>query len=101
MSSAFYRAYAYVRPEKLAPGWNRDRVQAAIEAEGVPCFSGSCSEIYLEKAFAETVLPPQRHAVARELGETSLAFLIHPTAHEADINDVTCAVRKVLAHATK
>ena len=92
---AFYRFYVYVRPEQLAPGWDRDRVQAAIEAEGIPCFAGSCSEIYLEKAFAEFA-PKERFAVARELGETSLALLVHHTLGDAEMRDTIAAVEKVL-----
>jgi dTDP-4-amino-4,6-dideoxygalactose transaminase len=98
--AAFYRVYAYVRPELLAAGWNRDRVQAAIEAEGIPCFSGSCSEIYLEKAFAG-IAPRQRFAIARELGETSLAFLVHHTLGESEMSDTLAAVEKVFQRASK
>ena len=51
---AHYKCYAYVRPEQLAAGWNRDRIVAAINALGVPCYQGSCSEVYMEKAFDGT-----------------------------------------------
>jgi len=81
-----------VQPEALKEGWNRDRIMAEINARGVPCFSGSCSEVYLEKAFDNTGFrPAQRLPVAKELGETSLMFLVHPTLTEAEI-DKTCAV---------
>jgi dTDP-4-amino-4,6-dideoxygalactose transaminase len=99
-SAAFYRFYAYLRPEKLAAGWDRDRLQAAIEAEGVPCFAGSCSEIYLEKAF-ELVRPRERNRIARELGDTSLAFLTHHTLADSDIADVISAVQKVFHSAVR
>lgn len=89
---AWYRAYAFVRPEALAEGWSRDRVMAEINALGVPCYSGSCSEVYLEKAFDGTPWrPAERLPVARELGETSLMFLVHPTLTQAEI-DKTCRV---------
>jgi len=56
---------------------------AAINALGVPCFSGSCSEVYLEKAFDNTAFrPAARLPHAKELGETSLMFLVHPTLRE-------------------
>lgn len=100
LEPAFYRAYAYVRPERLVAGWNRDRVQAAIGAEGVPCFAGSCSEIYLEKAFAESA-PKKRFPTAREMGATSLAFLVHHTLGEAELRDTIAAVEKVLHWASK
>jgi dTDP-4-amino-4,6-dideoxygalactose transaminase len=98
---SYYKYYVYVRPELLRDGWDRDRVMAAINAEGVPCSSGSCSEIYLEKAFPEELRPPRRLPVARELGENSLMFLLHPTLTEADMEDTAAAVKKVLAHATR
>ena len=75
----------------------RDRIMNAMVAEGVPCFSGSCSEVYLEKAFTDLGLGPQeRLPVARALGESSLMFLVHPTLTAAEI-DKTCEVlRKVM-----
>lgn len=92
---AFYRLYVFVRPDELKDGWSRDRIMSAIEAEGVPCYAGSCSEVYLEKAFAGGC-PRTRLPVARELGETSLAFLVHPTLLEEDIQDTCAAVEKVM-----
>src|SRR5262249_37989971 len=98
---AYYKFYCYVRPERLKPEWSRDRVMAAIVAEGIPCFSGTCSEIYLEKAFPEVMRPAQRLKTARELGETSLMFLVHPTLSDDDMADTCRAVEKVLAVATR
>ncbi|MDB5101685.1 MAG: Glutamine--scyllo-inositol transaminase [Cyanobacteria bacterium RYN_339] len=97
---AYYKFYAFVRPERLRVGWDRDRILQAIVAEGVPCFSGSCSEIYLEQAFPAELRPPERLPVAKELGETSLLFLVHPTMTTADITDTCQAVERVLALAT-
>ncbi|MDI6901933.1 MAG: DegT/DnrJ/EryC1/StrS aminotransferase family protein [Anaerosomatales bacterium] len=99
---AYYRFYAFVRPEALAEGWTRDRVAEAVMAEGVPCMSGSCSEIYLEKAFTDAgFAPAKRLPVARELGERSLAFLVHHTAGPAEMADVTAAVSKVMKAASR
>ncbi len=98
---AYYKYYVFVRPERLKSGWNRDRVMESINAEGIPCFSGSCSEIYREKAFVgQGWGPPERLPVARELGETSLMFLVHPTLSEEDMHDTVRAVEKVLWVAT-
>jgi dTDP-4-amino-4,6-dideoxygalactose transaminase len=96
---SYYKYYVFLRPEKLRVGWDRDRIQGAIIAEGVPCFSGSCSEIYLEKAF-DGIRPEQRLRVAQELGETSLMFLVHPTLSEEAIRDTIAAVQKVMEHAS-
>lgn len=87
---AAYKCYVFVRPELLNSDWNRDRIIAELTAAGVPCFVGSCSEVYLEKAFDNTDWRPAHPLpVARELGETSLMFLCHPTLTEAEI-DKTC-----------
>ncbi len=98
---AYYKFYTFVRPERLAAGWNRDRVIAEIRARGVPCYSGSCSEIYLERAFPPAWRPAARYPVARELGETSLMFLVHPTLGDADIGATCDAVQAVLNAATR
>lgn len=92
---SYYKYYAFARQENLREGWNRDRIISAITAEGIPCFSGSCSEIYLEKAFPPSMRPCQRLDVARELGETSLMFLVHPTLSKTDMLDTCRAVEKV------
>ncbi|MCK1977981.1 hypothetical protein LNK15_13185, partial [Jeotgalicoccus huakuii] len=75
-----------MEPDQLAEGWSRDRILNEINSLGVPCFSGSCSEVYLERAFDDTGWrPQQRLPVARQLGETSLMFLVHPTLTEAEV----------------
>jgi len=108
---AYYKYYAFVEPEALRPEWSRDRIIEAICAEGVPCGSGSCSEIYLEKAFlgigqrawvmGQGAGKRERLPVARELGETSLMFMVHPTLSAADMQDMVAAVRKVMRRAVK
>jgi dTDP-4-amino-4,6-dideoxygalactose transaminase len=98
---AHYRYYAFVRPECLARGWSRDRIMQAIIAEGIPCFAGTCPAIYREVAFRDTMsVPPQPLPVAEELGETSVAFLVHPTLSEADMDDTVRAIEKVFSVAT-
>ncbi|TBW12763.1 DegT/DnrJ/EryC1/StrS aminotransferase family protein [Azotobacter chroococcum subsp. isscasi] len=89
---AAYKCYLFVKPQRLKDGWDRERILAEIVARGVPCFSGSCPELYLEKAFEGTPWRPAgRLPVARELGETSLMFLVHPTLSAAEI-ERTCTV---------
>jgi dTDP-4-amino-4,6-dideoxygalactose transaminase len=98
---AYYRYYAFVRPARLAPGWDRDRILAALSAEGIPGLSGSCSEIYLERAFDDhPARPVQRLEVARQLGETSIALPIHPALEPSDVDDMVRALRKVLLRAS-
>ncbi|KRP58506.1 DegT/DnrJ/EryC1/StrS family aminotransferase [Pseudomonas trivialis] len=89
---AAYKCYVFVRTECLKEGWSRDRILSEIVSRGVPAFSGSCSEVYLEKAFDDTGLrPPFRLPNARELGETSMMFLVHPTLENSEI-ELTCKV---------
>jgi dTDP-4-amino-4,6-dideoxygalactose transaminase len=97
---SYYKYYAFVRPETLKRDWDRDRIMHAINAEGIPCFSGTCSEIYLEKAFAGLYNGP-RLPVAKQLGETSLMFMVHPTLNESDMEDTAAAVAKVFQQAMK
>jgi dTDP-4-amino-4,6-dideoxygalactose transaminase len=96
---SYYKYYVFLRPERLRKDWDRQRIVDAINAEGVPCFSGSCSEIYLERAFSPELRPQERLPVARELGETALMFRVHPTLSDADMQDTANAVEKVLAYA--
>jgi dTDP-4-amino-4,6-dideoxygalactose transaminase len=97
---AAYRAYVFVEPEQLKPEWNRDRVMNEITSRGVPCFSGSCSEIYRETAFDGTGWRPAEPLhIARELGETSLMFLVHPTLQPEHIQRTGEVLAEVMAEA--
>lgn len=98
---AGYKCYIFVEPGVLVEGWSRDRILNEVSAKGVPCFSGSCSEVYLEKAFEKTDWrPAERLAVARELGETSLMFLVHPTLTAAEVEKTCSVLEQVMAAAT-
>ncbi len=97
---AYYKAYTFVRPETLRDGWGRNRIIQEIRDQGVPCFSGSCSEVYLEKAFPAAWRPECRLPVARELGETSFMFMVHPTLTNTSIRRTCDAVCQVMAAAT-
>lgn len=101
MEHAFYKFYAFVEPDKLADGWTRDRIADGIAEQGVPCTQGSCSELYLEKAFDHTGYRPRlRLPVAQELGETSLMFLVHPSLTEEDVERTCAVLGDVLSHAS-
>jgi len=95
---SFYKFYAFVQPDRLKTGWSRDRLIHAVSAQGVPCFHGSCSEVYREKAFVDAgLVPANRLPVARDLGECSLMFPVHPTLSEDDMHRIADAVDSVLA----
>jgi dTDP-4-amino-4,6-dideoxygalactose transaminase len=102
ITHAWYKFYAFVKPEALAEGWSRDRILSEIAALGYPALSGSCSEIYLERCFQQAGLAPaKRLPVARELGETSLMFLVHPTITAEQMAGYAEAVRSVLKQASR
>ncbi|MGH8249541.1 MAG: DegT/DnrJ/EryC1/StrS family aminotransferase [Steroidobacteraceae bacterium] len=99
---AHYRVYAYLRLEALKTQWSRDRIRHEISERGAAVFSGSCSEIYRERAFEGTGWRPERPLpVAHELGRTSLAFLCHPTLSERYVEEVCDVVESVIADATR
>jgi dTDP-4-amino-4,6-dideoxygalactose transaminase len=89
---AAYKAYVFVEAEALKDDWDRDRIMREVLNQGVPCFSGGCPEIYLERAFDGTPWrPAERLKNAKCLGETSLMFLVHPTLEDVHL-DKTCDV---------
>ena len=99
---AEYKHYLFVRPENLKEGWSRDRIVSGITSLGVPCFQGSCSEVYLEKAFDNTGWRPDvRLPNAKELGETSLMFLVHPTLTSEEVLKTKRVLAEVLALAQR
>ncbi|WP_074383726.1 DegT/DnrJ/EryC1/StrS family aminotransferase [Acinetobacter pseudolwoffii] len=95
---AAYKCYVQVNTDRLPEGWSRDRIMAEMNALGVPCFSGSCSEVYLEHAFDGTAWrPAQRLQNAQKLGETSLMFLVHPTLTENNIQTTESAIQQIIS----
>ena len=94
---ACYKCYVQVNLEQLPEAWSRDRIMQEINALNVPCFSGSCSEVYLEHAFDDTPWRPEQRLVnAQQLGETSLMFLVHPTLSAKSIEATVNAIQQVI-----
>jgi dTDP-4-amino-4,6-dideoxygalactose transaminase len=99
---AHYKCYVYVKPEALVDGWSRDKIIEEINNLGVACYQGSCSEVYLEKAFDETGWRPEpRLPVAKELGETSLMFLVHPTLTDLEVKKTCEVIKEVMNQASR
>lgn len=98
---AFYRFNFRVEPKKLKSDWNRDKIIQALVAEGIPCVSGACPEIYLERTYAKSMTGMRHLPNARYLGTTSLALLVHPTLDENFLSDCCIALEKVFDTATK
>jgi dTDP-4-amino-4,6-dideoxygalactose transaminase len=96
VTHAAYKAYVFIRAAQLPSGWSRDTVVAAFLDRDVPVYSGSCSEMYREGAFEEAgAVPAEPLPVARELGEDSLMFLVHPTIDTAQISQVEAALHAI------
>jgi len=101
MDHAAYKCYVFVNVSDLTPSWDRGRVVRKINELGVPCFTGSCPEVYLEKSFDNTSFRPlQRMPNAKKLGETSLMFLVHPTLTDNEINKTCSVIMQVMKMAT-
>ncbi|MEZ9820011.1 DegT/DnrJ/EryC1/StrS family aminotransferase [Shewanella sp. 10N.286.45.A1] len=99
---AEYKHYLFINANQLKDDWTRDRIVEQIVALGVPCFQGSCSEVYLEKAFDNSPWrPKERLKNAVELGETSLMFLVHPTLTASEIKKTCDAIKVVITKAAK
>ena len=47
---AAYKCYVFVKSEELKDEWNRDKILNEINLLDVPCYTGACPEVYLEKA---------------------------------------------------
>lgn len=101
MEHAAYKHYVFVKPDLLNDDWTRDKIVEEINRQGVPCMQGSCSEVYLEKAFEGTgYRPKERLSVAKELGETSLMFLVHPTLTELELMKTCAVISSVMKNAS-
>lgn len=102
VTHAAYKCYVFVESHRLKGDWTRDRILAEINAQGVPCYSGSCSEVYLERAFDDTDFRPQHRLVnAKHLGETSLMFLVHPTLEDVHIQRTCEVLEQVMRRAAE
>lgn len=94
---AYYKYYVFTESEKLKSDKDRDFIMNSLNDMGIACYSGSCSEIYKEKAF-DKMFSDQKPSlkVAKELGESSLMFLVHPTIHEDSIYKICDETKKII-----
>ena len=98
---SYYKYYVFVKTEKLNEQWDRNRLMGEITSKGVPCFNTYAGEVYLDEAYNKAGLgPTNRCCIAKELGETCLQFLVHPTLHEEDIEDMCCKIEGILSNVT-
>jgi dTDP-4-amino-4,6-dideoxygalactose transaminase len=97
-----YKLYLTLDGNGFLDGWNRDRIVAAINAQGFPCLAGICPEIYRELAFERSGLtPPSSLAVAKDVGARSVLLLVHPTITTEELEVYADVVFGVLKSAMK
>ena len=99
---AYYRFYIFLKVEKLKKSWTRNKIIKKINDLGVPCFTGSCPEIYREKVFIDKKLSPKKRlSNAQDIGETSLAFLVDQTLEKKDLEKACRVIEIIFSQATK
>ena len=99
---AAYKCYIFVNASQLKSTWSREKIINEITDLGVPCYSGSGSEVYLEKSFLNTKFKPIHNLPnAKKLGEDSLMFLVHPTLSNIEIKKTCHAIQDVMSRASK
>ena len=98
---AWYKFYVYIRSDYLLDGIDRDSIINKLVSLGLPAFSGSCSEVYLEKCLKGVLSQDfQRLPNAQKLGETSIIFLVHPTISQETIYKYAMGIRDVFLTAS-
>ena len=100
---ACYKNFVFLRPEKLKQGWNRNRIVDEINELNVPCYIGGCPEVYREPAFKGTLFELKEYEhfpIAKNLGETSLMFLVHPTLTDLEIEKTCNVIKQVMEKAS-
>ena len=98
---AYYKYYVYVRLEMLKADWSRDRIIQELTLQGIPCAVGLCPEVYREEAFKKIIPGQKRLPMAKEIGETSMLFYVHPTLNKEDLRLVVQKVKKIMKEPVK
>ena len=97
---AYYKYYAFLRPENLRLGYSRKALAAAFAEKGIAMQAGICPEIYREAAFQKHYDGP-RLPIAKLLGDTSIMFQVHPTLSAEDMDYLTSEIRTIFSQSTK
>jgi len=93
---AAYKCYIFVQPELIRPEFDRDWIVEELNKKGVECFTGSCPEVYLEKAFCNECSGIIRMNNAKKLGETSIMFKVDQTLDDRYFNTIIKALTQVM-----
>ncbi len=98
---AYYKFYVYINENQLSESWNRSKILKEMNQRGVAAFSGSCSELYLEKCFRNNATEISRLPIARSLGETSIMFLVHPNIDNDLMEEYSRKISLILKEAKR
>lgn len=102
MEHAYYKYYIFINLEILKSSWSRTRIIESIVERNIPCSTGSCGEIYMEESFQSSGYSPvERFSTAKELGETSLVFPVHPSLTFENMTNIVSVVQDVVGSAIK
>ncbi len=101
IKSAYYRQYAVVRDDAVLGGLHgeklRDALVHAMNQALVPCFVGSCSEIYREVVFVEGgTAPKNRFKYAKAFTERAFCFLTHHTITSEEMAEMCLRIQTTL-----
>lgn len=96
---AYYRLYAKVKPDANIVGLSGEALRNflinKLTTSGVPCFFGSCAEIYREKLFIN-IAPKERLPNAAIFSDSAFCFLVHHTITSEQMNLMTNNIKQVL-----
>lgn len=100
---AYYRLYAKLKTgtflEDLTGEKLRNKLINKFVDTGVPCFSGSCAEIYRERLFANmNGALTERLPNASDWADCAFCFLVHHTITTEEINQMALSIKQVLSN---
>ncbi len=108
---SYYKYYVFINQTLLKKSWDRASIINALNEAGLSCNTGVCPEIYREKVFktvAHRIHGGKKDKdgtyhlpVAKQLGETSIMFMVHPTLTLESVHYVIDKVRCVMEKAVQ
>lgn len=99
---AAYKCYVFVDTAKLDPKFDRNFILNMLKKKSIPALQGSCSELYKEKSFSdENCRKVGKLTTCKELGDTSIMFMVHPTLRNEHIDYIAAALNEVDKHVSE
>lgn len=95
---AYYKFYVFLNIDNLPKHLSQAHFVKTYRESGIPCMGGICPEVYLEEAFANCdYMPSERLPNAKQLGESSLMFQVHPTLNEKHMQKICEVTDSIIA----